>query len=66
VIEAEIRDSEFFDNVTGLAEGIRIGNYNGAHGATVIVTMSGTRSHDNEIGLHSPGSDQRSATLNIP
>ncbi len=51
VIEAEIRDSEFFDNTTGLAEGIRIGNYNGAHGASVIVTMSGTRSHHNEIGL---------------
>lgn len=51
VIEAEIRDSEFFNNTLGLAEGIRIGNYLGAHGATVIVTMSGTRSHGNEIGL---------------
>ncbi len=51
VIEAEIRDSEFFNNTSGLAEGIRIGNYVGAHGATVIVTMSGTRSYHNEIGL---------------
>jgi len=65
VIEAEIRESEFFGNLTGLAEGIRIGNYNGAHGASVIVTMSGTRSHNNEIGLLVVNNRVNNASLTV-
>ena len=40
-IEAEVVDSQFFDNVISLSEGMRFGNFQGARGSTVNVWMSG-------------------------
>jgi hypothetical protein len=49
-IEADIIDCDFFDNVFGISEGIRIGNFAGATGSTVNVRMSGNRLWGQETG----------------
>ena len=45
-IEVEIRDCEFF----GGTEGVRLSNFNGAHGGHIYAVMSGNRSHGNQMG----------------
>lgn len=49
-IEADIVDCDFFDNLLGISEGIRIGNFAGATGSTVNVRMSGNRLWGQETG----------------
>lgn len=49
-LEAEVVDSQFFDNTLNLSEGVRMGNFQGAVGATVNVRMSGNRSWGQKQG----------------
>jgi hypothetical protein len=48
--EVDLIDNDFFNNTFGMAEGIRIGNFQGATGSTVKVRMSGNRSYGNQTG----------------
>lgn len=50
VIEADIIDCHFFDNVLNLSEGVRIGNFQGARGSTVNARMSGNMSWGQQQG----------------
>ena len=43
IIEADVEDSHFFDNTFNLAEGMRIGNFQGSVGSRINVRMSGNR-----------------------
>jgi hypothetical protein len=45
-IVAEIEDSEFYFGI----EGIRMINFNGAHGGEITVDMRGNRAHGNRLG----------------
>jgi hypothetical protein len=49
-IEADIIDCYFFSNNIALAEGIRIGNFQGAQGSTVNVRMVGNLSWGQQMG----------------
>ncbi|RSL18859.1 hypothetical protein EDE15_4464 [Edaphobacter aggregans] len=49
-IEADIVDCYFFSNNIALAEGIRIGNFQGAQGSTVNVRMNGNLSWGQQMG----------------
>jgi hypothetical protein len=49
-IEADIIDCYFFDNVFGISEGVRLGNFAGATGSAVNVRMSGNRSWGQKQG----------------
>jgi hypothetical protein len=49
-IDAELIDNDFDDNTFGLSEGLRIGNFQGANGSSVRVTMLGNRASGNEVG----------------
>lgn len=45
-LEADLEDNEFFWGV----EGIRVINFQGAHGGNIAVAMRGNRSHANRLG----------------
>jgi hypothetical protein len=49
-IVGEILDCHFFDNVLNVSEGVRIGNFQGAHNSTVNVVMSGNLSWGQKQG----------------
>ena len=51
-IDAEIVDNEFVgpSRVVGLSEGIRLVNFVGANGATIVATLSGNRTHGFQLG----------------
>ena len=50
VIDADIVDCQFFDNIFNLSEGVRLGNFQGARGSTVNVRMSGNASWGQKQG----------------
>ena len=64
-IEAEIVDSEFFDNVVNLSEGIRIGNFQGARGSIVNVKMSGNVSWGQKQGRLIVNNRAIDSTVNV-
>ncbi|MGI8786674.1 MAG: DUF5711 family protein [Pyrinomonadaceae bacterium] len=51
VVEADIIDNDLFDNIIAIGEGMRIGNFAGANGGSVVARLSGNRSHGNKQGL---------------
>jgi hypothetical protein len=65
VIEAELVDNEFFNNKLGMAEGLRIGNFQGATGSTVNARMVGNRSYGNEQGRLIVNNRAISSTVNV-
>jgi hypothetical protein len=64
-IEAEVVDSQFLDNVLNLSEGIRIGNFQGAHGSTVNVRMSGNVSRGQKQGRLIVNNRANASTVNV-
>jgi hypothetical protein len=50
IIEADIVDCHFFNNHFNLSEGVRMGNFQGAHGSTVNVRISGNVSWGQKQG----------------
>jgi hypothetical protein len=58
-IQAEIADSAFFRGV----EGIRVINFNGAHGGEITVAMQGNRSYANVLGCIVENNRSNSATI---
>ena len=49
-IEAELTDNDFHDNVLGVGEGARVGNFQGAVGSTVNARIVGNRFWGNQQG----------------
>jgi hypothetical protein len=64
-IEAEIVDSQFFDNVVGVSEGMRFGNFQGARGSTVNVRMSGNRAWGQKQGRLVVNNRAIDSTVNV-
>jgi hypothetical protein len=64
-IEAEIVDSDFFDNTLALSEGVRIGNFDGAIGGTVNVRMSGNRAWGQKQGRLVVNNRAMNSTVNV-
>ena len=64
-IEAEIVDSQFFDNVFNLSEGVRMGNFQGAQGSTVNVRMSGNLSWGQKQGRLIVNNRAIASTVNV-
>lgn len=51
VIDADLVDNHIYGNTTGLGEGIRIVNIQGANGAQIFARLSGNLVHGNKIGM---------------
>lgn len=64
-INVEIEDSDFFNNTLGLGEGVRVGNFAGANGATVNLKMSGNRSYGNDQGRLIVNNAANNCTINV-
>jgi len=64
-IEAEIVDSQFFDNVFNLSEGVRLGNFQGAQGSTVNARMSGNLSWGQKQGRLIVNNRAVASTVNV-
>ena len=64
IIDAEITDSYFFDNILGTGEGIRIGSFVGAVGGTVNIRMSGNMSWGNLTGRIFENARAENSTIN--
>lgn len=64
-INVEIVDSDFFDNTLGLGEGVRVGNFAGASGATVNLRMFGNRSFGNDQGRLIVNNAANDCTINV-
>jgi hypothetical protein len=64
-IEADIIDNYFFENVFGISEGIRMGNFQGATGSTVSVRMSGNLSWGQETGRLIVNNTAIESTVNV-
>ncbi|MDT8069716.1 MAG: hypothetical protein ROO76_16260 [Terriglobia bacterium] len=64
-IEADINDCYFFDNDFNLSEGIRMGNFQGAHGSTVNVRMSGNVSWGQKQGRLVVNNRAVASTINV-
>jgi hypothetical protein len=65
MIEAEIVDSHFFDNVLRLSEGVRLGNFQGARGSTVNARMSGNVSWGQKMGRVIVNNAAMDSTVNV-
>lgn len=64
-IEADVIDSYFFDNVLGVSEGIRSGNFQGSVASTVSVRMSGNLSWGQKVGLSIENNTATNSTVNV-
>jgi hypothetical protein len=64
-ILAEIVDSHFFDNVRNLSEGVRIGNFAGAHNSTVNAVMTGNLSWGQKQGRLIVNNRAVDSTVNV-
>jgi len=64
-MEVDITDSDFFENVLNLSEGIRIGNFQGAVGSTVNARLSGNRAWGQKQGCLIVNNRPRSSTVNV-
>jgi hypothetical protein len=64
-IEADIIDCYFFDNDFNLSEGVRIGNFQGAHGSIVNVRMSGNLSWGQKTGRLIVNNRAIESTVNV-
>jgi hypothetical protein len=64
-IEADIIDCYFFDNVFGISEGVRMGNFQGARGSTVNVRMSDNRSWGQKNGRLIVNNRAMESTVNV-
>jgi hypothetical protein len=65
-IEADVIDSYFFDNTVGLqAQGVRIGNFQGAQGSIVNVRMSGCLVWGQKTGLLVANNLANQSTVNV-
>jgi uncharacterized delta-60 repeat protein len=64
-LEIDIIDNDFFDNTFGMAEGLSIGNFDGATGSTVNTRMIGNRSWGNQTGLLIVNSEAIDSTINV-
>jgi hypothetical protein len=65
IIEADIVDSQFFDNVFNLSEGVRLGNFQGARGSTVNARMSGNVSFGQKQGRLIVNNRAIDSTVNV-
>ena len=65
VLVAEIVDNDFYNNQTGLGEGLRIVNNAGATGGIVVATLNGNRSHDNFLGMLVEDNGSSNARISI-
>ncbi|HEX7088113.1 MAG TPA: hypothetical protein VF198_17265 [Vicinamibacterales bacterium] len=65
VMEAEIVDCRFFDNTFNLSEGVRLGNFQGARGATVNARMSGNLSWGQKQGRLIVNNRAVDSTVNV-
>ncbi|MDE2360845.1 MAG: hypothetical protein KGL70_15845, partial [Betaproteobacteria bacterium] len=64
-IDADIIDCQFFDNTLNLSEAVRIGNFQGAHGSTVTVRMSGNLSWGQKQGRLIVNNRAIGSTVNV-
>ncbi|MEO7598296.1 MAG: hypothetical protein ABIV50_05155 [Opitutus sp.] len=64
-IEIEIIDNDFFQNPFGVSEGMRIGNFQGATGATVNAWVEGNRSWGNKQGRLIVNNREINSTVNV-
>lgn len=64
-IEAQVVDSQFFDNTEGLSEGLRAGNFQGAEGSTVNLRMSGNVSWGQKQGRLIVNNRTIGSTVNV-
>jgi hypothetical protein len=64
-IEADIVDSDFFDNDFNLSEGVRLGNFLEAVGSTVNARMSGNRSWGQKQGRLIVNNRAQRSTVNV-
>lgn len=64
-IEADIIDCYFFDNDFNLSEGVRMGNFQGAHGSIVNVRMSGNLSWGQKTGRLIVNNRAIESTVNV-
>jgi hypothetical protein len=64
-IEIEIIDNDFFENPFGVSEGMRIGNFQGAVGATVNAWVEDNRSWGNKQGRLIVNNRATNSTVNV-
>jgi hypothetical protein len=64
-IEADIVDSQFFDNDENLSEGVRLGNFQGARRSTVNARMSGNVSWGQKQGRLIVNNRANESTVNV-
>jgi hypothetical protein len=64
-IEVEIIDNEFFENPFGVSEGMRIGNFQGATGATVKAWVEDNRCWGNKQGRLIVNNRAINSTVNV-
>ena len=64
-IEAEIVDNDLYNNLVGLGEGMRIVNFGGANGGSIVVRMSGNRSYGNKQGLLVVNNRSNNANISV-
>ncbi|HUG12341.1 MAG TPA: hypothetical protein VMM36_15085 [Opitutaceae bacterium] len=64
-IEIDIIDNDFYQNLIGLSEGMRIGNFQGATGATVNAWVEENRSWGNKQGLLVVNNRAINSTVNV-
>ena len=64
-IEADIEDCDFFNNTVGLSEGLRLGNFQGAVGATVNARMVGNRAWGQQQGRLIVNNRAINSTVNV-
>jgi hypothetical protein len=64
-IEIEIIDNDFFQNPFGVSEGMRIGNFQGATGATVNAWVEGNRAWGNKQGRLLVNNRAINSTVNV-
>lgn len=65
IIEADIIDSYFFDNVLGISEGLRIGNFAGAQKSTINLRMNGNLSWGQQTGRVIENSGASDTAINV-
>ena len=65
VLDVVLSDNELADNTTGVGQGIRVANLQGANGAFIRVMMSDTYAHGNIAGLLAANQGTSSATVVI-
>ena len=64
-IEVDIVDNDFHDNVLGVGEGMRVGNFQGATGATINARIVGNRSWGNIQGRLLVNNRAINSTVNV-